>query len=81
LIHDSQFTPQEFQQRATWGHCTAEFAVWAATHYGVKSLALFHHDPSRSDDALDARLACLQGIGKQAGCHVFAAAEGMTVSL
>lgn len=81
LIHDSQFTPQEFEQRSTWGHCTAEFAVWAATQHGVKSLALFHHDPSRSDDALDARLSCLQGIGRSAGCDVFAAAEGMTVRL
>ena len=81
LIHDSQFTPEEFAKKSTWGHCTAEYAVWVAATHGVKRLALFHHDPSRSDDALDASLACLKAVGKSAGCEVFAAAEGLTVNL
>ena len=79
LIHDSQYTPEEFVRKADWGHCTAEYAVWVATTHGVKNLALFHHDPSRSDDALDARLSCLRSVGAAAGCHVFAASEGQTV--
>ena len=79
LIHDSQYTPEEFERKADWGHCTAEYAVWVATAHGVKNLALFHHDPSRSDDALDARLSCLRSVGASAGCHVFAAHEGQTV--
>lgn len=79
LIHDSQYTPEEFARKADWGHCTAEYAVWVATTHGVKNLALFHHDPSRSDDALDARLSCLRSTGASAGCNVFAAHEGQTV--
>ncbi|MEY3595192.1 MAG: hypothetical protein RL576_606, partial [Actinomycetota bacterium] len=81
LIHDSQFTPQEFAVKSTWGHCTAEYAVWVATTHGVKNLALFHHDPSRSDDALDASAACLAAIGKSAGCNVFVASEGLNFRL
>jgi ribonuclease BN (tRNA processing enzyme) len=81
LIHDSQFTPQEFAVKSTWGHCTAEYAVWVATTHGVKNLALFHHDPSRSDDALDASAACLTAIGKAAGCNVFIASEGLNFHL
>lgn len=79
LIHDSQYTPEEFARKADWGHCTAEYAVWVATTHGVKNLALFHHDPSRSDDALDARTSCLRAAGAAAGCNVFAAHEGQTV--
>ena len=79
LIHDSQYTPEEFERKADWGHCTAEYAVWVATTHGVKNLALFHHDPSRSDDAIDARLSCLRSLGASAGCNVFAAHEGQTV--
>lgn len=81
LIHDSQFTPQEFAVKSTWGHCTAEYAVWVATTHGVKNLALFHHDPSRSDDALDASAACLAAIGELAGCNVFVASEGLNFNL
>jgi len=81
LIHDSQFTPEEFAAKSTWGHCTAEYAVWVAATCGAKNLALFHHDPSRTDDALDASLPCLKDLGKSAGCEVFAAAEGMTITL
>jgi hypothetical protein len=44
-------------------------------------LALFHHDPSRSDDALDASAACLAAIGKAAGCNVFVASEGLNFRL
>ena len=47
LIHDAQYTPEEFAVKSTWGHCTVEYAVWLAAECGVKTLALFHHDPTR----------------------------------
>ncbi len=30
VIHDAQFTPDEFAQRRDWGHCTLDYAVWLA---------------------------------------------------
>ena len=39
--------------KSTWGHCTVEYAVLVAKEAGAKSLALFHHDPTRHDEALD----------------------------
>jgi ribonuclease BN (tRNA processing enzyme) len=30
LIHDSQFTQDEFAQKFNWGHCTVDYAVWFA---------------------------------------------------
>ena len=56
LIHDAQYTQPEFKVKATWGHCTIDYAVWLATEAGAKRLALFHHDPARRDDDLDALL-------------------------
>ena len=53
LIHDAQYTPTEFRDKSTWGHCTIEYAVWLAAEAGVKQLALFHHDPAHTDDVLD----------------------------
>jgi ribonuclease BN (tRNA processing enzyme) len=81
LIHDSQFTPAEFAQKADWGHCTIEYAIWVAEQSGVGTLALFHHDPGRTDDHLDdvARLASAQAA--DSGLKVIAAAEGQVVVL
>lgn len=54
LICDAQYTPAEYQRFRGWGHSTWENAVKVAAASGAKRLVLFHHDPSRSDDALDA---------------------------
>ena len=34
LIHDAQYTPSEFEQKRTWGHCTVEYAVSVAVAGG-----------------------------------------------
>lgn len=81
LIHDSQYTPDEFTQKAHWGHCTVDYAVHVAKEAAVKRLALFHHDPAHNDDIVDDLLA---GARKAAGGslqEVIAAAEGVTVVL
>ena len=53
LIHDSQYTESEFAVKSNWGHCTIDYALWLAGECNVRTLALFHHDPGRTDDALD----------------------------
>lgn len=61
LIYDSMYTESEYQGtggrgRKGWGHSTWEAAVQAAVSCNAKQLVLFHHDPARDDDALDAIL-------------------------
>jgi len=80
LIHDSQYTPPEFEQRAHWGHCTPEFAIATAQKCGVKSLALFHHDPSRTDHDLD-HSPYVSHENDDHGVHTFISREGMTLCL
>ncbi len=53
VIYDSMFNEVEFADRPHWGHSTWEEAIRLAQLAGVKRLALFHHDPIRSDDDLD----------------------------
>jgi len=81
LIHDSQYTVAEFPKKATWGHCTYEYALWLAGHAGVKRLAMFHHDPNRTDDMLDDIARCGTGIARHQGFELLVAAEGMVVDL
>ncbi|MFU8819161.1 MAG: MBL fold metallo-hydrolase [Desulfurivibrio sp.] len=80
LIHDTQYTAAEFfPAKVGWGHSSFEYALDTASRAGVKRLALFHHDPERSDDQLD-QLATLHG-GSRDGMEVFCAREGMEVTL
>lgn len=81
VIHDSQYTPAEFAERRTWGHCTLEFAVWIAAEAGARKLALFHHDPTHHDDVLDLLTNAAIECGAALGVEVFPAREGMTVRL
>ena len=82
LIHDAQYTQQEYESsRRGWGHSPVEYAIKAAQRSNVKRLALFHHDPLRTDTQLDelAKLRCQQ---RQTGdTDVFFAREGMQVEL
>ena len=53
VIHDAQFTASEYPAKAGWGHSTVEYAMMVSCLAGARQLALTHHDPLRSDDALD----------------------------
>jgi phosphoribosyl 1,2-cyclic phosphodiesterase len=53
LIHDAQYTPEEYKAKAGWGHANFELTVRLALHGNVKHLVLFHHDASRSDRDID----------------------------
>ena len=81
LIHDAQFTPEEFAERPHWGHCTVDYAVEVAHQAGVGELVLFHHDPAHGDDQVDHLLAAARerADGLDVG-HVSAAVEGRTIS-
>ncbi len=56
LIHDAQLLAEEVAAQAAFGHAAADYVVGLARTAGARSVVLFHHQPDRTDDALD-RLA------------------------
>ncbi|MEP6617041.1 MAG: MBL fold metallo-hydrolase [Ginsengibacter sp.] len=54
LIHDGQYTNEEYKKHRGWGHSTWEQAVEVAKQANVKRLIITHHDPDHDDDFLDA---------------------------
>jgi ribonuclease BN (tRNA processing enzyme) len=81
LIHDAQYTPEEFEKKSGWGHCTVSYAVRVALTAGVKKLVLFHHDPAHDDDTLDALLAGARDEAEGSDLEVVAAYEGLVLDV
>ncbi len=53
LIHDAQYTPEEYEEHIGWGHSSILHAFAFASLAKVKTLVAFHHDPGHDDDILD----------------------------
>lgn len=52
MVISAQYTPEEYESHRGWGHSTWLESTRVAREVGAKSLVLFHHDPSHSDDVL-----------------------------
>lgn len=83
VIHDAQYTAAEYPEKIGWGHSTIEYAVDVAMAANVKTLALYHHDPSRADDAVDRLISVARKRASEAGSklNVVGAAEGNVIEL
>jgi phosphoribosyl 1,2-cyclic phosphodiesterase len=57
LIHDCQYTDDEYPEHVGWGHSPLGDTLTFARRTEVERLLLFHHDPLHSDRFLDRFLA------------------------
>jgi ribonuclease BN (tRNA processing enzyme) len=53
LIHDCQYTDDEYRAHVGWGHSSMSAALCFARRVAARQTLLFHHDPLHSDHALD----------------------------
>ena len=53
LIHDCQYTDEEYPEHVGWGHSRLTDTLTFAKRVEAKELLLFHHDPLHSDEFLD----------------------------
>ena len=83
LLHDSEFTEEEYRIKKTWGHSTYRDALQLALEARVKKFGLFHHNQERTDAAIDEIVGkCQQIIAAQkSSLECFAVPEGMEIRL
>jgi phosphoribosyl 1,2-cyclic phosphodiesterase len=83
LVHDSQYITSDMPHKRGWGHSVVDDVLRLGVLAEPKILALFHHDPDRTDDALDA-------IGERAArwisehtesTRLIVASEGLSLDL
>jgi phosphoribosyl 1,2-cyclic phosphodiesterase len=78
LLHDAQYTREEYDTRVGWGHSTTADAVTFAARAGARHLVLFHHDPMHTDVQLEAMLAGTEELAASASITVELGYEGQT---
>jgi phosphoribosyl 1,2-cyclic phosphodiesterase len=84
LVHDAQYSREEYASHAGFGHSTYEEALSLAEMAGVNELAFFHHDPSHSDADVDALIELAHANHRRAGgseVNAFPASEEQEIAL
>ena len=84
LVHDAQYSTEEYKTHAGFGHSTYEEALALAEQAGAKQLAFFHHDPVHSDTDIDGLIEEALGNHRAAGganVDAFPAAEDQEIAL
>ncbi|WP_340108802.1 MBL fold metallo-hydrolase [Pikeienuella sp. HZG-20] len=72
-IYDSAYTASEYPNHVGWGHSTPDEGVRLAAIAGAKRLALFHHNPTRTD----AQIAEIERRLPKKAPFAFAGRDGM----
>ena len=78
MVFDTFFLPEEYEP--DWGHSRPEDALKLGLEAQVGKIALFHHEPHRSDEKLDELLAHYQQK-TQGKVELIAAREGLEITL
>ncbi len=66
LLHDSQYTLEQYLQFQGYGHSNYEMACETALKAKAKKLLLFHHDPTNDDEKLESIESSAKAIFKGA---------------
>ncbi|MFH1982709.1 MAG: MBL fold metallo-hydrolase [Pseudomonadota bacterium] len=83
LIHDAEYTAEEYKNTIEWGHTVYTEALALAMDAGVRQFGLFHLNQERTDDQVDAMVDDCRRIIASAGVDMtcFAVGTGTTVEL
>jgi len=78
LMHDAQFTEEQYPTKVGWGHSSLpQFAAFVQ-HAEPGRALMFHHDPAHDDETLEA----MRDVATEhAGREIELAAEGLTLEL
>jgi ribonuclease BN (tRNA processing enzyme) len=81
LLHDSQYTEDEYNQRVGWGHSSVVHVVTFAQVVEARQLVMFHHDPLHTDDMLEDLLERAKELWDMDGSIPVLAYEGLDLDL
>jgi len=83
LVHDAEFTPEEYGNYRTWGHSDYVSVIDLALKAGVGQIGLFHLNQDRTDDDMDRIVDdCRRIIAeRRSSLRCFAVSSDMTLDI
>lgn len=83
LIHDSEYTEEEYKTKKTWGHTIYKDSLKLAMEAPVRRFGLFHHNQERTDEDLDRIVMDCRDIieNNKSDLECFAASQEMEIDL
>lgn len=81
VITDSMYTREEYPSKIGWGHGSFQSCVELADRIDAGRIALTHHEPTRTDEQLDAIGKRLAAEYADIGPELIIAQEGMVIDL
>ena len=80
VIHEAQFTCDEYPKKIRWGHCSISNACVLMKLAGVRRWIVTHHDPLHDDTFLESKLHLTRQILQNLGhdMKVYHAYDGLT---
>ncbi len=83
LIHEAQYTTDEYKTKVGWGHSSISNATALIRLCRIKQWIITHHDPTHNDDFLREKLQIQKDILQEANieCQVEMAYDGMKIKL
>jgi phosphoribosyl 1,2-cyclic phosphodiesterase len=81
LLHDAQYSEDEYEGRIGWGHSSVEAAVEFTRAVAARRLVLFHHEPEHTDDSLRHLEEHAQSLADGGEQSPSLAREGMVLEL
>ncbi len=70
LIHEAQYTDEEYPSKVGWGHCSVGNACALVNLAGVKRWIITHHDPIHDDQFLETKLNLTKRLLTRLGSSV-----------
>ncbi|MEW5961810.1 MAG: MBL fold metallo-hydrolase [Chloroflexota bacterium] len=86
LIFDAQYSLTEVLDKLDWGHSTAMMGAEFAHRANVRRVALFHHDPTSSDEKIEAAREQAEAYlmyrqTQPEGHDIFVACDGLSLEI
>ncbi|HOD35712.1 MAG TPA: MBL fold metallo-hydrolase [Syntrophales bacterium] len=83
LMHDAEYTEEEYATYKGWGHSTWQSALELAVRAEVRKLGLFHHNQDRTDKEIDEIVDSCRKAASARGARmeIFAVRRDMTFNL
>ena len=83
LLHDGQYSDEDYQKRQGWGHSRFLDAIEMAAKARVKRLGIVHHDPDHDDTDLDriGEICARRAEAVKGRVSTFVAREGVELDI